>query len=167
MHPDVHLRTHAWRVGSLLDEHSKIHVAFRGYAMTALPQTSSATPVSLEQRCAELTEHWSPRILLEANGQYLKVARIQGEFPWHDHANEDELFLVLRGALTIGRSPEDGGPVTLQAGEAFVVPRGTRHNTAAAEETWIALFEPAATRHTGDEQSALTRSLQEQLRPLP
>ena len=72
---------------------------------------------------------------------------------------------MLKGALTIGRSPADGGPVTLQPGEAFVVPRGVRHNTSAAEETWIALFEPVATAHTGSEQTPLTRTLAEQLAP--
>ena len=96
------------------------------------------------------------------NGQYLKVARVQGEFPWHAHAGEDELFLVLRGALTIGRGEADGGPVTLQAGEAFMVPRGVRHNTSAEEETLIALLEPVNTEHTGGEQTTMTRSIAEQ-----
>jgi mannose-6-phosphate isomerase-like protein (cupin superfamily) len=97
------------------------------------------------------------------NDQYVKVARVQGEFPWHAHENEDELFLVLQGALTIGRAAEDGGPVTLRPGEIFVVPRGTRHNTSAAEETWIALIETVTTEHTGGEQTPLTRSIAEQL----
>ena len=120
-------------------------------------------PVALAEAASALTELWSPRILAQVNEQYLKVVRVQGEFPWHDHAEEDELFLVLRGALTIGRAAEDGGPVTLQAGEAFVVPRGQRHNTSAAEETLIALIEPVTTAHTGSEHTTLTRSLADQL----
>ncbi len=120
-------------------------------------------PVSLENACAELTELWAPRVLARVNDQYLKVVRVQGEFPWHSHADEDELFLVLRGALTIGRAEEDGGAVTLRPGEVFVVPRGVRHNTSAEEETWLALVETVTTQHTGAEQTPMTRSVEEQL----
>ncbi len=70
-------------------------------------------------------------MVAQVNDQYLKVARVQGEFPWHSHEAEDELFLVLRGCLTIGRAESDGGPVTLLPGQVFVVPRGVRHNTSA------------------------------------
>jgi quercetin dioxygenase-like cupin family protein len=73
------------------------------------------------------------------------------------------MFLVLRGELTIGRSVQDGGAVTLRSGEFFVVPRGVRHNTSAADETWIALIETVTTEHTGSEVTPLTRSLAEQL----
>jgi len=90
-------------------------------------------PVSLERACAALTEFWSPRVLAQVNDQYLKVARVHGEFPWHVHEQEDELFLVLRGALIIGRAEADGGPVTLNAGEVFVVPRGVRADVDDAE----------------------------------
>lgn len=120
-------------------------------------------PVSLELACAGITELWSPRVLAQVNDQYVKVARVQGEFPWHSHANEDELFLVLRGALTIGRATDDGGPVTLRAGEVFVVPRGVRHNTSAEEETWLVLVETVTTQHTGTELTEMTRSVEEQL----
>jgi quercetin dioxygenase-like cupin family protein len=106
-------------------------------------------------------------VLAQVNGQYLKVARVHGEFPWHSHEQEDELFLVLRGELTIGRLEQDGGPVVLRAGEVFVVPRGVRHNTRAAHETWIALVEPVTTLHTGAEQTTMTRSIAEQLQPVP
>jgi quercetin dioxygenase-like cupin family protein len=123
-------------------------------------------PASLAAACASLTELWSPRVLARVNDQYLKVARVQGEFPWHTHEAEDELFLVLKGALTIGREADDGGPVTLRPGEVFVVPKGVRHNTSAAEETWIALVETVTTLHSGSEKTELTRSLDEQLRPV-
>ena len=123
-------------------------------------------PVSLTAACGSLVELWSPRVVARVNDQYLKVAKVQGEFPWHAHEAEDELFLVLQGALTIGRSPNDGGPVTLHAGETLVVAKGVRHNTSAAEETWIALFEPVSTEHTGGEPTDRTRSLEDQLRPL-
>ncbi len=120
-------------------------------------------PVSLLDSAAALPELWSPRILAQVNDQYLKVARVRGEFPWHTHDHEDELFLVLSGALTIGRAEADGGPVTLQPGEAFVVPRGLRHNTSASVETLIALIETTTTLHTGREQTPLTRTLAEQM----
>jgi quercetin dioxygenase-like cupin family protein len=123
-------------------------------------------PISLSAAASSLTELWSPRVLAQVNDQYLKVAKVKGEFPWHAHAAEDELFLVLKGALTIGRSEADGGSVTLQPGEVFVVPRGLRHNTSATEETWIALIETVTTRHTGSEDTPLTRSLEDQLRPV-
>lgn len=119
--------------------------------------------ISLVDAARGLPELWSPRVLARVNDQYLKVARVLGEFPWHTHAAEDELFLVLAGELTIGRAAEDGGPVTLAAGEAFVVPRGMRHNTSAVVETLIALVETTTTRHTGEEETAMTRTIEEQL----
>ena len=104
-----------------------------------MPRPALTVPLSLADACQALPELWSPRVVGQVNDQYLKVARVQGDFPWHAHAAEDELFLVLKGALTIGRADADGGPVTLRAGEIFIVPRGVRHNTSAREETWIAL----------------------------
>jgi mannose-6-phosphate isomerase-like protein (cupin superfamily) len=129
-------------------------------AFSATPHT---TPISLERACAALGELWSPRVLGRVNDQYIKVAKIQGEFPWHSHEHEDEMFLVLRGCLRIGRSDADGGAVTVMPGEFFVVPRGVRHNTSAEEETLIALIETVTTLHTGSEQMDVTRSIAEQL----
>ncbi len=120
-------------------------------------------PVSLEAACEALPQLWSPRVIGQVNDQFIKAVRIQGEFPWHAHTGEDEMFLVLRGELTIGRAPEDGGSVVVHPGEFFVVPRGVRHNTAAIEETWLALIETVTTKHTGDEITARTRSIEEQL----
>ncbi len=122
-----------------------------------------SSPISLENSAASLPELWSPRILGRVNDQYLKVAKVCGEFPWHTHEAEDEMFLVLKGALTIGRAEQDGGPVTLHPGEVFIVPRGVRHNTSAKEETLIALVETVTTHHTGGEQTAMTRTLEEQM----
>jgi quercetin dioxygenase-like cupin family protein len=120
-------------------------------------------PMSLVDACAALPELWSPRVIAQVNDQYVKVARVEGEFPWHTHELEDEMFLVLKGALTIGRNEADGGPVTLRPGEIFVVPKGVRHNTSATEETWIALIETVTTEHTGGEQTPMTRTIAEQL----
>jgi quercetin dioxygenase-like cupin family protein len=126
-------------------------------------QQAQQHPISLELACSALTEFWSPRVVGQVNNQYIKVAKVQGEFPWHTHEHEDEMFLVLRGLLRIGRAEADGGPVSLHPGEFFVVPGGIRHNTSAAEETWVALIETTTTLHTGSEQTALTRSIADQL----
>jgi mannose-6-phosphate isomerase-like protein (cupin superfamily) len=118
------------------------------------------TPVNLESRFDDVTDLWSPRVIGRVNDQYVKIARIQGEFVWHAHEDEDELFLVLRGRLRI--QLEDG-EVTLGPGEMVVVPRGVRHNPLAAEECWVMLVEPVSTKHTGDVVSERTRSIEEQL----
>jgi mannose-6-phosphate isomerase-like protein (cupin superfamily) len=120
-------------------------------------------PITLADACAALPELWSPRVVARVNDEYVKVVRIQGEFPWHAHEAEDELFLVVKGCLTIGRTEADGGPVTVLPGQMFVVPRGVRHNTSATDETWIALIETVTTKHTGDEVTPMTRSIEEQL----
>ena len=122
-------------------------------------------PVSLEAACEALPQLWSPRVVGRVNDQYIKAVRIQGEFPWHSHAGEDEMFFVLRGALRIGRAEADGGDVLVHPGEFFVVPRGVRHNTSATEETWLALIETVTTEHTGGERTPMTRSIEEQLGP--
>ena len=126
-------------------------------------QRAQQDPVSLELTCSALNELWSPRVVGQVNNQYIKVAKVLGEFPWHSHEHEDEMFLVLRGGLCIGRSEADGGPVWLNSGEFFVVPRGVRHNTSAREETWIVLVETVTTLHTGSEETPFTRSIAEQL----
>ncbi len=128
-----------------------------------MPNPILTEPLDLLKVCEAVPELWSPRVVGRVNDQYLKVARVEGEFPWHTHAEEDELFLVLKGVLRIGRAAADGGPLTLRPGEVFIVPRGVRHNTSASEETWIALIETVTTQHTGGAMTAMTRSIAEQL----
>jgi mannose-6-phosphate isomerase-like protein (cupin superfamily) len=107
------------------------------------------------------TEHWSPRVIAAANGQYVKLAKVQGEFVWHSHADEDEVFIVFRGRLTLRfRDRED---VTLGEGDVFVVPKGVEHCPVAGEECWVMLLEPAETKHTGDVETPLTKSVEQQL----
>jgi quercetin dioxygenase-like cupin family protein len=96
-----------------------------------------------------------------ANGQYVKVAKVKGEFVWHRHAEEDEFFLVRKGTLRIRY--RDRPDVVLAEGDFHVVPRGVEHMTAAPEECWVVLVEPATTKHTGDTQSELTTSIEQQL----
>jgi quercetin dioxygenase-like cupin family protein len=119
--------------------------------------------VNLDAAFGKLQEYFSPKVVGRVNDQYVKVTKLKGEFPWHTHEHEDEMFLVVRGRLTIGRSEQDGGPVVLEPGEFFIVPRGMRHNTSATEETWNILIEPVTTTHSGDVQSPLTKSIAEQL----
>ena len=117
-------------------------------------------PLDLDAQFAQVTEFWSPRVVGRVNDQYVKIAKLQGEFVWHAHAEEDELFLVHRGRLVI--QLEDG-EITLGPGQCVVVPRGVRHNPMAAEECWVVLVEPVATKHTGDVVTERTRTIAEQL----
>jgi len=120
-------------------------------------------PISPIEAASRLDELWSPRVLAEVDDAYVKVARVHGTLAWHSHADEDELFYVLKGALRI--ELEDG-VVELGEGQMCVVPRGVRHNPVAEQECHLLLIERKSTRHTGDEVTALTRSIDEQRRPL-
>ena len=113
---------------------------------------------------ASLAETWSPRIIAEIDDSYVKVAKVNGELDWHSHTNEDEMFLVLEGALHIDL--EDGSSVDLAEGDLYVVPKGVRHNPSAKGDCLLMLIERKTTLHTGDVVNEKTRSLDEQLRPL-
>lgn len=104
------------------------------------------TTISAE--LAKVTAHWTPRVIGRVNDQYVKVAKLLGEFVWHAHENEDELFLVVSGRLRIQLEGRDD--VVLDSGEFFVVPRGVRHNPIADDEVEIVLIETITTAHTGD-----------------
>ena len=119
-------------------------------------------PLSPVTVAAALTELWSPRVVAAFDDYYVKVAKVQGSFTWHAHDDEDELFFVLRGALTIEMERRT---VVLREGEAFVVPRGVRHNPSAERECLVMLVEKRSTRHTGAEITEQTRSVSDQLRP--
>jgi mannose-6-phosphate isomerase-like protein (cupin superfamily) len=116
---------------------------------------------NVEAALATINEYWSPRVIARVNDQYVKVAKLKGQLTWHAHADEDELFYVVRGRLVIEL---ESGPVTLNPGDLYVVPRGTRHNPVAADECWIVLVETVTTKHTGDVVTERTRSIEEQLR---
>ncbi|MFK3649578.1 cupin domain-containing protein [Lysobacter enzymogenes] len=121
---------------------------------------SAASPARI---AASLAELWSPRVVAEVDDAYVKVARVHGTLAWHAHADEDELFYVLKGRLRIEMEERT---VALGEGELFVVPKGVRHNPVADEECHLLLIERKSTQHTGDEITAKTRSIDEQLRPL-
>jgi mannose-6-phosphate isomerase-like protein (cupin superfamily) len=110
--------------------------------------------VNLQQKLGLFNDLWSPKIVGELNGQQIKLVKVRGEFTWHHHDGEDELFLVITGRLTIKLQDRD---ILLNEGEFFIVPRGVEHKPVAEEETHILLLEPATlTRNTGNVESELT-----------
>lgn len=111
------------------------------------------TVVNLAEKLALISGHWQPKIVGALNGQEVKLARFQGEFVWHHHADADELFLVLSGSFVMRFRGRD---VTVAAGEFLIVPRGVEHCPSAAEEVCVLLFEPAGTLNTGNVRDART-----------
>lgn len=109
--------------------------------------------INLRDKFSQFDEKWHPYIIAELNSQQVKLAKLEGEFVWHAHADEDELFLMVDGRLTIEFRD---GAVTLSAGELCVVPRGVEHRPVADGIAQVLLFEPATTKHTGDLQSERT-----------
>jgi mannose-6-phosphate isomerase-like protein (cupin superfamily) len=105
------------------------------------------TKISLIDKFSLIHEHWRPKVAAELNGQELKLVKFSGVFPWHLHEHEDELFLVWRGEMILEFSDRR---ITLQSGELCVVPRGVEHRTLADTEAEVLIFEPAATRNTGN-----------------
>jgi mannose-6-phosphate isomerase-like protein (cupin superfamily) len=109
--------------------------------------------VNLRQKLDSFSDHWSPRIVAELNGQHVKLAKFQGEFIWHHHEHEDELFMVLKGRFRMDFRDRQ---VWLEEGEFLVVPRGVEHRPVAEEEVQILLFEPASTLNTGNVEDERT-----------
>ena len=116
--------------------------------------------VNLSEKLQQFTELWSPRIVGELNGQHVKLAKLEGEFVWHHHEQEDELFLVLRGHLSLHLPDRI---VELDEGEFFIVPRGVEHKPVAAAETHVLLIEPASTLNTGNIRNKHTVEVLERL----
>ena len=109
--------------------------------------------VRLAEKFAAFSEHWQPRIVGELNGQHVKIVRLLGEFVWHHHEAEDELFLVLEGTLKMELRD---GTLVLEKGELCIVPRGVEHRPVAEQEVQVLLFEPASTLNTGNLQNDRT-----------
>lgn len=109
--------------------------------------------VNLHEALERFDTYWDPKIVGELNGQHVKLVKLEGEFVWHSHAEEDELFLVLDGALDMQFRDR---VVTVEAGEFIIVPRGTEHRPVAQREAHVLLFEPASTVNTGDVVSERT-----------
>ena len=103
--------------------------------------------INLADKLAEFSDHWSPKIIAGLNDYHVKLAKVEGTFPWHKHDETDELFLVLKGILIIDMRYTS---VTLNEGELYVVPKGVEHAPRADTEAHILLLEPAGTVNTGD-----------------
>ena len=109
--------------------------------------------INLADKLNCFTDRWSPKIVADLNDSHVKLAKVQGEFVWHQHAEEDELFIVLQGNLTIELRD---GQVQLGPGELVVIPKGVEHRPVAREEVHLMLIEPKGIRHTGDAITGLT-----------
>ena len=116
--------------------------------------------VNLSEKFGLFSDLWSPKIVGELNGQHVKLAKLKGEFVWHHHENEDELFLVLRGALAIHLRDR---VVNLSEGEFFIVPKGVEHKPVAEDEAHILLLEPVSTLNTGNVRNERTVDSPERL----
>ena len=102
--------------------------------------------INLSDKLSRFTDHWRPKIVGQLNGQQVKLAKLQGEFVWHAHEKEDELFLVIEGRLVIQLRDRE---IVLDPGEFVIIPRGIEHKPVADEEVHVLLFEPASTLNTG------------------
>jgi len=103
--------------------------------------------INLEHKLSLFDETWTPKIISELNGHQVKLAKLEGELTWHSHENEDELFLVLEGSLTIQMRDHE---VDLEKGDMYVVPKGIEHNPVTKNGASVLLFEPCSTKHTGE-----------------
>lgn len=105
-------------------------------------------PINLQDKLGRISDTWQPRVIAEMNDYQFKVVKLQGDFVWHSHADTDETFIVLDGELRIDFRD---GPLTLRAGELYVVPRGVEHKPYAEHEVQVMLIEPRGVLNTGDQ----------------
>jgi mannose-6-phosphate isomerase-like protein (cupin superfamily) len=121
--------------------------------------------VSIAEKFAAFDDHWNPRIAGELNGQQVKLVKFQGEFVWHHHDAEDEMFLVVHGSFRMDYHDQSGveQSLDLREGEFVIVPRGTEHRPSAGSEVHVMLFEPASTLNTGNVRDARTIQVLEKI----
>ncbi len=110
--------------------------------------------INLAEKLTKFSDHWSPKIVSGFNGHDIMVVKVKGAFNWHDHADSDDFFLVLKGSIRI---ETEQGNVTLNPGELYVVPRGVKHRPVAEEEAHLLLIEPAGLPNTGDDATAAVK----------
>lgn len=116
--------------------------------------------INLKEKFALFEEHWTPKLIGELNGQHVKLAKLKGDFIWHSHADEDELFYIVKGSLKMEFRDKT---VELSEGEMLIVPRGVEHRPIAEEEVHVLLFEPASIKHTGAVKHHLTKDTLEKI----
>jgi mannose-6-phosphate isomerase-like protein (cupin superfamily) len=114
--------------------------------------------INLEQKFARFSEHWSPKMVGELNNFAVKIVKVQGEFVWHHHDVEDELFFVIKGRLLmqVRETPESQSDIWVEEGELIIIPHGVEHRPVAEEETHLMLLEPTTTVNTGNVASERT-----------
>ncbi len=118
--------------------------------------------MNIKEELKEVKAYFTPKIITEVNDQYVKIAKIKGQdLPWHNHKNEDELFYILEGELLM--EIENEANRTMKTGDMFVVPKGRNHRVSSLKECSIMLIETKSTQHTGEVESTITRSIQEQM----
>jgi mannose-6-phosphate isomerase-like protein (cupin superfamily) len=110
--------------------------------------------INISEKLDQIDDYWHPRLVAELNGQHVRLAKLKGEFVWHQHDSEDEMFLVIRGHLKIALRDKT---IVIGEGEFVVIPRGVEHKPIAEVEVHVMLFEPAETLNTGDKVNDLTR----------
>ncbi len=135
-------------------------ITLAAHTVAARMQADGAN-MNIEKQFEQVADFWSPRVIGQVNDQYVKIAKLKGEFTWHKHDDEDELFFVVRGCMTL--QFEGGSDVRLMAGDFHIVPKGVMHNPVAEDECWVMLIETVTTKHTGGVVTPLTRSIEEQL----
>lgn len=113
----------------------------------------STSAINFQDKFSRFSEHWSPKVIAEMNDYQFKLVRLQGEFVWHQHADTDEVFIVIEGAMTLRFRDRE---VPLRAGELYVVPKGVEHQPFAADECKVMLVEPKGVVNTGDAGGSLT-----------
>ena len=113
----------------------------------------STSAINFQDKFSRFSEHWSPKVIAEMNDYQFKLVRLQGEFVWHQHADTDEVFIVIEGSMTLRFRDRE---VPLHAGELYVVPKGVEHQPFAAGECKVMLVEPKGVVNTGDTASSLT-----------
>jgi mannose-6-phosphate isomerase-like protein (cupin superfamily) len=132
--------------------------------MNSFKKSNSSTrkieKVNLAEKLSLFGEHWKPKIVGELNGQHIKIVKLLGEFVWHHHEREDELFLIIEGSL---RMEFRDKTITLDKGEFLIVPSGVEHRPVAEHEVEIVLFEPAGTLNTGNTKNELTAVVLDQI----
>jgi mannose-6-phosphate isomerase-like protein (cupin superfamily) len=120
----------------------------------------SIEKININNKLTQFSEHWSPKIIGELNGQHVKLAKFLGEFVWHKHDYEDEMFMVIHGEFQMHLRDK---VIELKQGEFIIIPKGTEHKPVAPEEVHVLLFEPATTINTGDQINELTMTKPEKI----
>lgn len=121
---------------------------------------SKMKKININDKLNTFSEYWSPKIVGDINETYVKLAKLKGEFVWHMHENEDEMFMVIKGRMVIKLRTED---ITLNEGEIFIIPRGIEHMPVAEDEVHVMLFEPKTTLNTGNVKNEKTVEILEKI----